>query len=57
MEVFRFIFGFFKDILDKLNEFSVFGDSLYPGISIAGILIGFLLLSMIISVFWKGARG
>lgn len=57
MLVFKFIFDFMKDIFEKLNEFTVFGDAQHPGVPIGGIFFGFILLSMVISVFWKGARG
>ena len=57
MLVFKFIFDFMKDIFEKLNEFTVFGDAKHPGVPIGGIFVGFILLSMVVSVFWKGARG
>lgn len=38
-------------ILFKLNQFEI-----APGVSIIEAIFGFLLLSLIISVFWKGGR-
>lgn len=38
-------------LIHKLNQFEI-----APGVSIIEALFGFLLLSLIISVFWKGGR-
>jgi len=38
-------------IFAKLNQFEI-----SPGVSIIEAIFGFLLLSLIISVFWKGGR-
>lgn len=38
-------------ILNKLNQFEI-----VQGVTIIEALFGFLLLSLVISVFWKGGR-
>lgn len=48
------IINFMSSILDKLDQyqFQAFG---FP-VSILDILVGFLAMSIVIGVFWKGAR-
>lgn len=48
------IFNFFIAIFDKLNgvSFTLFGIT----VSYMGIIIGFLITGIIVSVFWRGAR-
>ncbi|MFQ6724599.1 MAG: hypothetical protein ACLRFE_04655 [Clostridia bacterium] len=51
MMVFETIFQFIGDIVDLLFDTEVFGAPL------GYILAAFLVTSMAISVFWRGARG
>lgn len=51
MLIFETFFGFIGDIFSLLNDTEVFGTSL------GFILLGFVITSFAISVFWKGARG
>lgn len=52
---FEFIADFLNDLVDALNmyAFNIGGIS----VTLWGILLGFLCLSIIISLFWKGGRG
>lgn len=40
-----------QDIVVKLNEYS------FDGVPLAVLLVSFVVMSIVISVFWKGARG
>lgn len=44
-------FDWISQVLLKLNQFEI-----VSGVSIIEALFGFLLLSLVISVFWKGGR-
>ncbi len=48
---FNTFFGWWNRIIQLLSNTSVFGVSLW------GIIVGFLCTSMVITVFWKGAKG
>lgn len=51
MEAITFIFDNMLRFFGKLNQFT------FAGAPIGGILIAFVITSMAISVFWRGARG
>ena len=46
-----FIFDMMKQFLNFLDSFTIYGISFYSWI------FSFLLVGIIVSVFWKGARG
>lgn len=48
---FNTFFGWIAQIVSVLNNCQVFGVSLWV------ILLSFLVTSMVITVFWKGAQG
>lgn len=48
-------FGFMRDFLYMLHSYKMYVFGVH--ISLFEILLGFLLTSLVISVFWKGARG
>lgn len=52
MMVFDWFFGLWNDLFDELMQYEVF-----DGVTLPQILLGFLVMSIIISVFWKGGRG
>ena len=55
LDAIYFVFDFFTDIIELLSfyYFEIGG----MAISLFDIMIGAVVLSMIITVFWKGARG
>lgn len=58
MDIFKLFADFFGSlfqVLDVKFYLSAFGLNLR--VSLLGILVVFLVLSMIISIFWKGAKG
>lgn len=52
---FELIFDFMNDIFNLLNSarFEFFGTTVYLG----WLLVAFVVISIVVSVFWKGARG
>lgn len=51
MEIINAIFGFWQDIINCLNRFT------FADVPIGLIIMAFMITSMVISVFWKGAQG
>lgn len=51
MQPIQFIFNFMRDLFNKLNQFT------FADVPLGAILISFVITSMAISVFWRGARG
>lgn len=51
----EFIIDFMRDIISELDKvsFQAFG---FP-VTLVDIFVGFIAMSMVIGVFWKGARG
>lgn len=52
----KFLFEKLQDIFSLLNSYTFDIGSL-SSVSLAQIFLGFICLSLIISFFWKGARG
>ena len=52
MMVFEWFFGLWSELFDELMQYQVF-----QNVTLPQILLGFLVMSIIISVFWKGGRG
>lgn len=52
---FELFFGFFSDLFDLLNSYTLtaFGVE----VSLLIIFGAFIVLSMVINIFWKGAKG
>lgn len=58
MDIFKLFIGFIGDFLNVLNsKFYLTAFGLSFKVSLLGILVVFLVLSMIITIFWKGAKG
>ena len=49
------IFNLMKDVFDKLGTVSI--DLGLGNVSLTTIILSFIIVSMVISVFWKGAKG
>ena len=49
------IWVFMRDVWNTLNSVSF--DIFHIDVSLGALLLGFICMSMIISFFWKGARG
>lgn len=53
MEVFAWFWSWIEAIMMELDRTDPFG----VGVSLLSILFGFLIISVVISIFWKGGRG
>lgn len=51
IEPFKFISDFMTQLFVKLNSVKIIGAPL------GNVLFAFIIVSMVITVFWKGARG
>lgn len=54
-EFFTLFINFFQSMISTVNShsFDIFGVS----VGIFDLIFGFIALSMVISIFWKGAKG
>lgn len=51
MEVFNMIVSWFNQIINLLNQYT------FANVPLFVWFISFIILSIVISVFWRGARG
>lgn len=51
MEVFNFFMNQFRQIMAQLNQYQ------FAGVPLFTLLCSFIVVSIVISVFWRGGRG
>ncbi len=52
---FELFFGFIRNIFGTLNQYKLYAFG--AEVSIVAIIFALIVTSMVISIFWKGAKG
>lgn len=52
---FEMFFGFLRSLFDMLSDYSL--SAFGANVPITSIIFAFIVLTMVIGIFWKGAKG